>query len=319
MGYFYNKMAVSHRKVRYHYSTICWNGSYRAGVLGRKTPSKNPLALNPISRKPYSTKTSHVSLKERKRGWRERGSSETLRAVSFKGGDPYFYNWLGGIVDGDGSVRPHGMEVCTHEQHVQALYAIKKVCKGRVRKVLEEKRVVRTYRWLLGRKKHLIPLLENLETNIALSKRRDQINNYRLDWGMPEMAPFKFTPYWFTGIFESDGCMYVKKTRPFQITFSIAQKDKNFLERIQYEMGMGNIYFDKPSETYTWQVSAKDDLNVLVEHFVRYPFVSPPLKARFTTVRRIIRFKEMGYHLKKNRQYESRITNKIYLMNKEWE
>lgn len=247
-----------------------------------------------------------------------RGDPQRLSAVSFKGGDPHFYNWLGGIVDGDGTLgSTTGMEICTHERHVQALYAIKKVCTGRVRKVIEKKRVVRAYRWYLGRNK-LIPLLENLETNIALSKRRDQINSYRLDQGRSEMAPFKFTPYWFTGIFESDGCMYVKKTRPFQITFSIGQKDKRLLERVQREMGMGNIYRDKCSDTYVWQVTAKADLDTLVEHFVRHPFVSPPLKARFTTVQRIILFKEMGYHLKKNRQYESRITNKIRLMNKAW-
>jgi ubiquinol-cytochrome c reductase cytochrome b subunit len=249
---------------------------------------------------------------------KNKGSSETTRAISFFKDENDFNFWLAGLIDGDGyfglSTMNYGCcEITLKSNEIITLHKIKSVIGGSV----SARKGINAYRWRGHKKEVLLDVLNRVNGKLINPIRQAQFLKLCPIYGV---LPIEFKPYsvdqtaWLTGFFEAEGCIHIRK---YQLAFTLGQKDLSILNVIKNSFGFGNIYFDKSWNGYVWWVSAKPDLEKLLIYFNRFSPLTPLINANLITFRRILLFKERKYHLQPlNSSERKKIDNLIELYKK---
>lgn len=220
-----------------------------------------------------------------------KSSSETTRIISF-------YQWVGGLMDSDGTFYLSkknylSCEITVGLREYNCLYKIKSKFGGTIQKRLKSKSI----RWRLSKKVLLQNFLKALNGYIYLKKEKyKQVMQLYLPNENIKEIDFIFSGAWLSGFFEGDGYVNLNKNN-YQIVFSISQKNKNILEKIKFKFN-GYIFFDKSWNGYKWEIYNKEDLLNLFEYFTLYPLKSYK-NVDIISAKRFFRYKLLGYHLNK--------------------
>ncbi len=177
-----------------------------------------------------------------------------FKAYSTESPHDHFYEWLGGLIDGDGyfgitSQKYGNCEITVGIEDEKMLRQIQNKFGGSIKL----RSGSHSIRYRLSNKIGLINLLSAVNGNIRHSKRLVQFykvcNLYNI-----EVLPQKKLTYnngWFMGFFDADGTInyynYVNN-RP-QLFISVTNKYLKDVEEFQNILG-GKIYFDKSQNGY---------------------------------------------------------------------
>lgn len=190
------------------------------------------------------------------------GTSETTRATNNP--DKSFFQWLRGVIDGDGSLQVSkrgytSLEITMGLEDLKLLEYIRNKLGGSIKMRSGRK----SYRYRLHNKAGMIRLVNGINGYILHSKRLVQLHNVCLVLSIPVITPVPLSSYtpWFAGFFDADGTIgfYLKNGIP-QLTISVTNK---YLADIQAYMRVlgGNIYFDKSQNGYyKWTVQSEKDI-----------------------------------------------------------
>lgn len=241
------------------------------------------------------------------------GTSETLRTVSLfsilprknlikplsKGEDSQRFNeWLAGIIDGDGSlnVSKAGYSSCEitmdkYDEHT--LLSIKNKLGGSVKL----RSGVNAFRYRLHNREGMINLVNRINGHIRNSKRVPQLMKVCKLLNIPFIDPFPLTLQnaWYSGFFDSDGCIYAKfNTSSPTIIISISNKSKVDVE--PFLIFNGNVYYDKSGYGhYIWSISSSSDILNILSYFKVYPSRSHKL-ARLHLIKAFYSLKRLDAH-----------------------
>jgi len=221
-------------------------------------------------------------------------SSETTRIISFN-------QWLGGLMDSDGTFYLSkknylSCEITLSLRKINSLYKIKSKFGGSIKLRIKSN----AFRWRLHKKELLINFLNTINGFIFLKKELYQkVMQIYLPNEKIKNIELKNSGAGLSGFFEGDGYVNLNSST-LQIIISISQKNKNILEDIKKYYG-GNIYFDKSWNGYKWEISEKNELINIFEYFTLYPLKSVK-NSDLISAKRFFRYKLLKYHLdeKKN-------------------
>ena len=283
----------------HYYSAICWNSIYLK--LGY-TASISDLSTDPLSVKISfncaQSAGNHVKIAKM-------GSSETTRATTpLMNND--FLDWLAGLIDGDGSFNVSkagysSCEIVLHEKEIQALYKISAVFGGSVSPRVGS----RSGRWRLHNILGMINLMEALNGRIQNPDRLKQFskvinalnNNKKIPCNI-FLVPSKaitLNHAWISGFFDAEGIIN-SNSSTHQLSFSISQKNRFLLDIISNTFAVGKVYEDKGFNGYKYYASSLEDLAIILKYFNRFKSLISTKQAELITLRRLMLFKERGYH-----------------------
>lgn len=220
------------------------------------------------------------------------GSSETLRNES-----PFDFAWFAGLLDADGglSVSRTGSiscEITMHEKEVQTLYFIKRALGGSVTRRVNK----RAFRWRLHRADAVAEVLHGVNGFIQTQRVLAQLEKACLHRGIEPLPPHTLTldSAWLAGFFSGDGSFSINPRAGFQPSASIAQKERDLLERLALFLG-GRVYEDSSWVGWIWWVDLRSHTGLL-EYLERWPLHNPAKQARLKSIRRFLGFLERGLH-----------------------
>jgi hypothetical protein len=182
------------------------------------------------------------------------GTSEAIRLLTvntnskLKKLNPNFFEWLAGLIDGDGSflLSKKGyasLEITMDIRDEHALQIIKNVYGGSIKLRSNAKAL----RYRLHHKSGLLLLINNVNGKIRNPNRLVQLNKICDKYDLNFIYPCKLTSNdgWFSGFFDADGTITINKTTT-QLSISASQRTPEILEPL-IELYGGNIYIDKGS------------------------------------------------------------------------
>ena len=116
----------------------------------------------------------------------------------------------------------------------------------------------------------------------------------------------KIHPWTITGLIDAEGSLGINITRKSNyiitlfLEIGLNAKDKVLLERIQYTLEVGNIYYNPSDNTFKWKVSSINHLcNVIIPHLTAYPLLTQK-RADFELFKKIIEIIKRRDHLNFN-------------------
>jgi hypothetical protein len=202
-----------------------------------------------------------------------------------------FYEWLAGLIDGDGSflLTKKGyasLEITMDIRDEHALQIIKNVYGGSIKL----RSGANALRYRLHHKSGLLSLINDINGNIRNSNRLVQLNKicikYELNLIYPK--PLTYNNVWFSGFFDADGTITINSTNN-QLSISASQKTYELLEPLVKLYG-GNIYIDNGrSQSFKWYISKKEDILNLNNYFK----VNPCRSAKIKRIHLINKFYEL--------------------------
>lgn len=190
--------------------------------------------------------------------------------------DPFF-EWLAGIIDGDGyfNLSKGGTARLTITMDIRdkkVLYEIKHKLGGSIYSVAN----ANALRYQLSHKKGLILLLNKVNGLIRNPTRMLQMNKLCAKYGIELLypKPLIYNNGWFSGFIDSDGSIYFNE-QSGQVFISISQKNKYLLEPLIHLYG-GRIGISSPKiESFKYVVYRKNELyNLIDNYFSKYPLKS---------------------------------------------
>jgi hypothetical protein len=210
-----------------------------------------------------------------------------------------FYEWLAGLIDGDGSFllskSGYGsLEITMDIRDEHALQIIKNFYGGSIKL----RSGAKALRYRLHHKSGLLALINDVNGKIRNSHRLLQLNKICDKYNLKLVYPEKLVYYngWLSGFFDADGTVTINKTNT-QLSVSISQKTSEILTPLIDIYG-GNIYIDNGnSKSFKWYITKKEDILNLVEYFKFYPLKS----AKTNRIHLISKF----YELKEIRAHKS--------------
>lgn len=239
------------------------------------------------------------------------GTSETIRLLSIINNKSYSKNnfssfpkkksinwnqWLAGLIDGDGyfNLTKKGyasLEITMDLRDEHALQIIKNVYGGTIILVTGE----RALRYRLRHKAGFLALVHDINGEIRNSKRLMQLNKICIKYDIPLIYPQSLTYNngWLSGFFDADGTISLNSANG-QLAISLTQKTRELLEPL-IDLYGGNIYIDRTSNNFKWDISNKEDILNLIEYFKQYPPKSLK-KNRLHLVFRLYELKDIGAH-----------------------
>lgn len=288
-------MAVHFSNRMYYNNAICWNNLYKTNTT--RNVSVFPIfKVKPFSVKMYSNMISNQSAGNPLNS-NFGGSSETTRVTSF-------YNWLAGLIDGDGYFgisknKYISCEITLKNSEYNALAKIKAQFGGSIK--------IRTgtnsVRWRLHNKTGIIKLVHALNGRILNPTRIAQFEKVckLLNIKIKQNNDIKNTVLngWFTGFFEAEGCFYINKNN-FIMAISIGQKNRYLLDIIKTCFEVGNVYYDSNWKGFCWYLNSKNDLEIIMNHLKKIPFLSKIKSAELKSFARIFLYKLRDYHKPSN-------------------
>lgn len=197
------------------------------------------------------------------------------RLVSGGKSENRFNEWLGGLIDGDGSFgitqkKYTNCEITVELKDAKCLYFIKNKLGGSIKLRSGSNSI----RYRLHNKEGMINLVNMVNGNIRNSVRMIQFRKICILLDIKVIEPSKLTIEngWFSGFFDADGTIgiYMKNGYP-QLTISVTNKYLVDVEDYQRIFG-GSIYFDKSQNGYyKWMISSKKDVLNYVDYIKKYP------------------------------------------------
>jgi len=202
-----------------------------------------------------------------------------------------FYEWLAGLIDGDGSflLTKKGyasLEITMDIRDEHALQIVKNVYGGSIKL----RSGANALRYRLHHKSGLLSLISDINGNIRNSNRLVQLNKicikYELNLIYPK--PLTYNNAWLSGFFDSDGTITINSTNN-QLSISASQKTYELLEPLVKLYG-GNIYIDNGrSQSFKWYISKKEEIINLINYFK----VNPCRSAKIKRIHLINKFYEL--------------------------
>lgn len=215
-----------------------------------------------------------------------------------------FYEYLAGIIDGDGSflISKQGygsLEITMDSRDERCLQYIKNLLK---QGNLKSRSGTKSVRYRLHNKQGMIDLIKNLNGLIRNPQRLVQLEKLCLIYNIPFKSP-KFInkqSSYFAGLMDSDGTVtmsfkasnFSHLARP-QLTISITSKNKKDLEILVKEFN-GNIYIDNNGKykSYKWSIQSKKNiLNFL--NYLKYHPLYTLKQQRILMIEEYFRFYEL--------------------------
>ena len=229
------------------------------------------------------------------------GISEAIRLFSTspkkKNNDQKFYEWLAGVIDGDGcfQVSKKGytsLEIVMETRDKHCLYMIKQKFGGSVKL----KSDVNWVRYRLHNKKGIIYLINSVNGLIRNPNRLSRLGKicekYEIDLQYPK--PLTFDNAWFSGFFDSDGSIYLNLLSG-QVFITASQKNKFILDILTPLYG-GTIYPMIKQEAFKWTVFRKDDICKLQTYFENNPSKSEKMR-RLNLLNKYYDLKKLKAHI----------------------
>lgn len=190
------------------------------------------------------------------------GTSETTRATNNP--DKNFFQWLRGVIDGDGSLQVSkrgytSLEITIGLEDLHLLEKIKNKLGGSI-KIRSGRKA---YRYRLHNKPGMIILINGINGLIQHTGRLAQLHKVCSVLSIPVITPTSLLSYtpWFSGFFDADGTIgfYFKNGIP-QLTISVTNKLLVDVQAYTDVFG-GSIYFDKAQNGYyKWVVQSEKDV-----------------------------------------------------------
>nr|YP_009944735.1 hypothetical protein [Ankistrodesmus falcatus]QMS48904.1 hypothetical protein [Ankistrodesmus falcatus] len=186
-----------------------------------------------------------------------------------------WYQWLAGLIDGDGCflVSKAGyasLEITVESKDEALLYQIKNIYGGS----LKPRAGINAVRYRLHHKEGVHQLCLDVNGYIRHPVRFVQFtqvcNTLFLEVKTPDCLHANHG--WFAGMFDADGTVRLNLTTPYpQIAVSVTQKYKEVPEAYKLVFG-GSLYYDKSQNGYwTWAVQSKSDVVTMLEYFKAFP------------------------------------------------
>lgn len=208
-----------------------------------------------------------------------------------------FYEWLAGLIDGDGSflLTKKGyasLEITMDIRDEHVLQIIKNVYGGSIKL----RSGANALRYRLHHKSGLLSLINDINGNIRNSNRLVQLNKicikYELNLIYPK--PLTYNNAWLSGFFDADGTITINSTNN-QLSISASQKTYELLEPLVKLYG-GNIYIDNSrSQSFKWYISKQADILNLTHYFKLNPCRSAKIK-RIHLINKFYELKDIKAH-----------------------
>lgn len=220
------------------------------------------------------------------------GTSETTRVTS--NDDINFYNWLAGLIDGDGcfQISKKGylsLEITTEFRDLPLLMFIKNKLGGSVKL----RSGAKAYRYRLHHNKSIIPLIYSLNGLIRHSSRLKQFHKIciKLNIELKDPEPLTLSSYWFSGFFDADGTIVLNKTNN-RLSVRVTNKLQQDVAIFKETFG-GSIYFDTSQNGYyCWSIQSRPDILNFLTYFEKVIFRSFKSK-RFYLIKTYLELKDL--------------------------
>jgi len=203
------------------------------------------------------------------------GTSETIRASSYSEKENLFNEWLGGLIDGDGSllVSKLGYTSCEITMPLSDEYTLRYI-QNKLGGSIKLRSGAKAVRYRLHNKKGMIDLINRINGKIRHTSRLKQLNLVCITLNIELIMPDKLHNRhgWFSGFFDADGTITLslkgKYSNP-QLTISVTNKLMIDVSHFKEIFG-GNIYYDKSQNGYyKWSIQGREDILLFFE-YIKY-------------------------------------------------
>ena len=223
--------------------------------------------------------------------------------------DKIFFEWLAGLIDGDGSflLSKKGyasFEITMDVRDEHCLNIIKNKYGGSIKL----RSNANALRYRLHHKAGLISLVNDVNGLIRNPNRIIQLNKICNHYNLIFLFPSKLISHnsLLSGIFDADGIVTINKPNS-QLSISVSQKTFQILEPL-VELYGGNIYIDRGKyESFKWYVTERKSILNLIEYFKIYPSRSGK-KNRLHLIPKFYELKD----LKANKAPENSLLNRSW-------
>ena len=184
-----------------------------------------------------------------------------------------FYQWLAGVIDGDGqfSLSKKGyarLYIVMDTKDKKALYEILHKFGGSIKPVSN----ANAFRYNLSNKVGLIKLINAVNGEIRNPVRLLQLNKLCVKYSIKLIYPKALTFYngWFSGFLDSDGSVYLNESSG-QVVISVTQKNIYLLEPLINLYGGRVDPSNSRGEEFKYIIYRKTELfNMIDKYFSRY-------------------------------------------------
>lgn len=209
-----------------------------------------------------------------------------------------FFEWLAGLIDGDGSflLSKKGyasLEITMDIRDEHALQIIKNIYGGSIKL----RSGANAIRYRLHHKSGLFSLIKDVNGKIRNSNRLVQLNKICTKYNINLIYPNKLTYNngWVSGFFDADGTVTINSTNT-QLSISISQKTSELLLPL-IEIYGGNVYIDRGSaQSFKWYITKQEEILKMVKYFKVYPSRSAKIK-RLHLINKYYELKDIKAHL----------------------
>lgn len=185
-----------------------------------------------------------------------------------------FFEWLAGILDGDGymHVSKKGkptVQITMDIRDKQALYEIKHKLGGGIRTIGG----ANALKYQLANKKGLLTLIDGVNGLIRNPRRLIQMNQLCVKYGkiIEYPKPLTFNNGWLSGFIDADGSIYMNE-KSGQVFLSASQKNKYLLDPLIDLYGGRVDLMGKKIDAFKYIVYRKNELFYLIDnYFNKYP------------------------------------------------
>jgi hypothetical protein len=232
------------------------------------------------------------------------GTSEAIRLFSYfpgplgRAGDQKFYEWLAGLIDGDGSflLSKKGyasLEITMDIRDEHCLNLIKNRYGGSIKL----RAGMNALRYRLHHKLGLLALINDINGKIRNPNRMIQLdkicNKYNIIFIFPK--PLIYDCGWLSGFIDADGTITINQSN-LQLSISASQKTTHLLEPLVSLYG-GFVYIDRGKyESFKWNITKQEDILNLISYFKLHPIRSSK-KNRAHLIPKFYELKAMKAHL----------------------
>ena len=185
--------------------------------------------------------------------------------------DERFFEWLAGVIDGDGcfSLSKKGyasLEITTQLRDKKMLYLIKQKFGGSVKLYSGDNYL----RYRLHHKKGLVDLIDKINGLLQNPTRILQLGRISIIYNIKLKDPKPLTYYngWLAGFFDTDGSIYLNDASG-QIFITASQKNRYLLEPL-VELYGGTIYPMIKQEAFKWTCFKKKEVLSLVDDYFKF-------------------------------------------------